>query len=171
MQGDMKKNAVFGQLPGFKDDKFELYQSNAVLRYLARNHNCYGKNTQEAALIDMVNDGVEDLLLKYAKMIYQNYEDGKDGYIENLPSDLKAFEKLLSKNGGGKGFIVGEQISLADYSLLNILLVHLTLAPNCLHDFPLLKAYVDRLSARPKIKTYLESDARKNRPINGNGKQ
>lgn len=33
----------------------------------------YGKDGKEAALIDMMCDGVEDLRLKYAKMIYQEY--------------------------------------------------------------------------------------------------
>lgn len=33
----------------------------------------YGKNDNEAALIDMFNDGVEDLRVKYLKLIYQEY--------------------------------------------------------------------------------------------------
>lgn len=32
-----------------------------------------GSNNTEAAQIDMMNDGVEDLRLKYAKLIYQEY--------------------------------------------------------------------------------------------------
>nr|XP_033776265.1 glutathione S-transferase P [Geotrypetes seraphini] len=170
-QGDLKKKAVFGQLPGFRDGSFSLYQSNAILRYLSKIYDLYGKNAKEAALIDMANDGVEDMRVKYLRFIYQNYEDGKADYIEKLPNDLKAFEQLLARNGGGKGFIVGDQISFADYNLLDNLMNHQILAPNCLHDFPLLQAYVARLSARPKIKSFLESDAHKNRRINGNGKQ
>ncbi|XP_078529942.1 glutathione S-transferase P 1-like isoform X1 [Lissotriton helveticus] len=170
-QGDLKKKCVFGQLPGFKDGDFQLYQSNAILRYLARNHDLYGKDNHEAANMDMVADGVEDLRMKYIIMIYRNYEDGKAPYIENLPKDLQPFECLLSQNHGGKGFIVGNKISYADYVLLDILLAHLVLAPDCLKDFPLLHAYVERLSARPNLKAFLESDARKARPLNGNGKQ
>lgn len=33
----------------------------------------YGEDAKEAALLDMVNDGVEDLRIKYARLIYQNY--------------------------------------------------------------------------------------------------
>lgn len=33
----------------------------------------YGKDQQEAALVDMVNDGVEDLRCKYVSLIYTNY--------------------------------------------------------------------------------------------------
>lgn len=63
------------------------------------------------------------------------------------------------------------QISFADYNLLDILHVHLVLAPDCLASFPLLTGYVKRLNARPLLKAYLESAAHKERPINGNGKQ
>ncbi len=33
----------------------------------------YGSNDMEAAVIDMLNDGVEDVYLQYLKMIYRNY--------------------------------------------------------------------------------------------------
>lgn len=33
----------------------------------------YGKDQREAALVDMVNDGVEDLRCKYGTFIYTNY--------------------------------------------------------------------------------------------------
>ncbi|KAH0621104.1 hypothetical protein JD844_022136 [Phrynosoma platyrhinos] len=101
-KGDLKKTCLFGQLPRFQDGDFVLYQSNAILRHLARNHG---------------------------------------------------------------------MISFADYNLLDILQLHLVLAPNCLASFPLLAAYVQRLNARPLLKAYLESEGRKQRPINGNGKQ
>ncbi|XP_056409678.1 glutathione S-transferase P 1-like [Hyla sarda] len=170
-KGDLKRDAVFGQLPGFKDGDLTIYQSNAILRHLARNHCLYGKNPREATLIDMVNDGVEDLRLKYIRMIYQNYENGKADYIKTLPTEFGYFEHLLASNNEGKGFIVGDQISFADYNLVDILRNHIVLAPDCLSGFPLLDAYVKRVSSRPKIEVFLNSDAHKNRPINGNGKQ
>lgn len=33
----------------------------------------YGKDQREAALVDVVNDGVEDLRSKYITLIYTNY--------------------------------------------------------------------------------------------------
>ncbi|XP_066576852.1 glutathione S-transferase P [Amia ocellicauda] len=168
-KGDLKASCVFGQLPKFQDGGFTLYQSNAILRYLGRKHGLYGKNDEEKALIDMVNDGVHDLRLKYVKLIYQEYDTGKDKYIKDLPDDLAKFEKILLNNKGG--FVVGDKISFADYNLLDVLRNHLVLAPTCLDKLPTLKSYVERLNSRPKLKAFLESDAHKNRPINGNGKQ
>ncbi|KAF6333145.1 glutathione S-transferase pi 1 [Rhinolophus ferrumequinum] len=135
MQGSLKASCLYGQLPKFQDGDLTLYQSNAILRHLGRSLGLYGKNQQEAAMVDVVNDGVEDLRCKYGTLIYTNY------------------------------------ISFADYNLLDLLLNHQVLAPGCLDSFPLLSAYVARLSARPKLKAFLASPEHVNRPINGNGKQ
>uniref|UniRef100_A0A8C3T2H3 Glutathione S-transferase n=1 Tax=Chelydra serpentina TaxID=8475 RepID=A0A8C3T2H3_CHESE len=134
-KGELKKSCLFGQLPKFQDGDLTLYQSNAFLRHLARTYGLYGKDQREAALLDMVNDGVEDLRLKYIQLIYQNY------------------------------------ISFADYNLVELMRNHLVLAAGCLASCPLLAAYVERVSARPHLRTYLESAAHRDRPINGNGKQ
>nr|22GS_A Chain A, GLUTATHIONE S-TRANSFERASE P1-1 [Homo sapiens]22GS_B Chain B, GLUTATHIONE S-TRANSFERASE P1-1 [Homo sapiens] len=170
-EGSLKASCLFGQLPKFQDGDLTLYQSNTILRHLGRTLGLYGKDQQEAALVDMVNDGVEDLRCKYISLIYTNYEAGKDDYVKALPGQLKPFETLLSQNQGGKTFIVGDQISFADYNLLDLLLIHEVLAPGCLDAFPLLSAYVGRLSARPKLKAFLASPEYVNLPINGNGKQ
>ncbi|XP_068111389.1 glutathione S-transferase P 1-like [Hyperolius riggenbachi] len=171
LKGDLKKAAVFGQLPAFKDGSFTMYQSNAILRHLARKHGLYGKTQEEASIIDMVNDGVEDFRVKYLRLIYQNYEDGKLDYIKNLPNELGHFECILARNNGGKGFLVGDQINYVDYNLVDLLRNHEVLAPGCLSDFPLLSAYVTRICSHPKLDAYLSSDTHKSRPINGNGKQ
>ncbi|KAH0508584.1 Glutathione S-transferase P [Microtus ochrogaster] len=171
MKGLLKSTCLYGQLPKFQDGDLTLYQSNAILRHLGRSLGLYGKDQKEAALVDMVNDGVEDLRLKYITLIYTKYEEGKDDYVKALPGHLKRFETLLSQNQGGKAFIVGDQISFADYNLLDLLLIHQVLAPGCPDNFPLLSAYVAHLSARPKIKAFLSSPDHVNRPINGNGKQ
>ncbi|XP_066525569.1 glutathione S-transferase P-like isoform X2 [Hoplias malabaricus] len=169
MKGDLKKTCVFGQLPKFEDGDLILFQSNAILRHLGRKHGAYGKCDKEASLIDMMADGVEDLRLKYIKLIYQEYETGKEAYIKDLPNHLCKFEAVLSKNKSG--FLVGDSISFADYNLFDLLLNHKVLCPTCLDTFPALKSFVDVLSARPKIKAFLDSDDYKKLPINGNGKQ
>ena len=70
---------TFGQVPCFYDGDLELVQSGAIVRYLARKHDLYGSNTSEAALMDMVYDGQEDLKKKFWPMLYT-----KDKYVSNL---------------------------------------------------------------------------------------
>uniref|UniRef100_A0A4X1T0S7 glutathione transferase n=1 Tax=Sus scrofa TaxID=9823 RepID=A0A4X1T0S7_PIG len=170
LQGPLKATCLYGQLPKFQDGDLTLYQSNAILRHLGRSLGLYGKDLQEAALLDMVNDGVEDLRRLCGHLIRHNYEEDKARYVEELPGHLRPFETLLSQNQGGQAFIVGSQISFADYNLLDLLLSHQVLVPSCLDAFPLLSAYVARLSARPKLKAFLASPEHVNRPIFGSRK-
>uniref|UniRef100_A0AC11DHZ0 Uncharacterized protein n=1 Tax=Ovis aries TaxID=9940 RepID=A0AC11DHZ0_SHEEP len=101
---------------------------------------------------------------------FLSQEEDKAQYVRELPAHLKPFETLLSQNQGGQAFIVGDQISFADYNLLDLLLNHQVLVPGCLDPFPLLSAYVARLSARPKLKAFLASPEHVNRPIFGSRK-
>ncbi|CAL8258596.1 unnamed protein product [Lota lota] len=117
----------------------------------------------------MMNDGVEDLRTKYIKLIYQEYDTGKAAYLKGLPILLGQFETFMAKTN--TGFLVGKEASFADYNLFDLLLNHLVLCPSCLDNFPKLSALVKSMSARPKVKALLESEAFKKIPINGNGKQ
>jgi len=171
-QTKWKLEMAFGQSPCLKDNKLNLVQSNAILRHLARKHGLYGSSENEAAYIDMIIDGVEDIRGKYAAMIYRNYENGKEAYIADLPGKLEPFEKLMIKLGNSKnGFCVGQKKSVADYCLFDILDVHLVLAPKCLDTFPQLQAFNQAVQARAGVAAYRQSDKHKNMPINGNGKQ
>ncbi|XP_073462498.1 glutathione S-transferase P 1-like [Aquarana catesbeiana] len=162
---ELKKTAVFGQLPQFQDGDFVLYQSNTILRYLGCKFGIAGSNNQENALIDMVNDGVEDLRQKYSRLIFIEYDTGKEKYLKDLPNQLSPFERILSNNAKGTKFVVGDKISYADYNLLDMLHCHLDLDPKCLASFPLLSAYIQCLATRPKLSTYLKSEKRNKRPI------
>lgn len=170
---NVKPKMAFGQLPCLDDGDFRLVQSNAILRYLGRKHDLYESSCPKvAARIDMLNDGVEDLRCAYVKLIYNNYENGKAEYLEKLPGYLKPFENLLAaSNAGEKGAAVDGKISFVDYNIFDLLDIHQVLAPGCLDSFPCLKAYYDKIAARPKIAAYLQSERRKARPINGNKKQ
>ncbi|XP_022446954.1 glutathione S-transferase P-like isoform X5 [Delphinapterus leucas] len=170
LQGPLKASCLYGQLPKFQDGDLILYQSNAILRHLGRSFGLYGKDQREAALVDMANDGVEDLRRHCSHIIHHGHEEDKAQYVLELPGHLKPFESLLSQNRGGQAFIVGDQISFADYNLLDLLLSHQVLVPGCLDSFPLLSAYVARLSTRPKLQAFLASPEHVNRPVFGSRK-
>jgi len=169
----VKPTVIFGQLPVFYDGNVEIAQSNAILRHLAREHGFYGKNNLEATLIDMINDTQEDLRLTYIQFIYQNWqaEKDKEAYLKTLPDKLALFEKALGRNDGGKGFFVGDKVSFADYNIFDLLDNLSVLSPTILDGFPLLKAFHGRFAAKEKLAKYRQTDAFKNTPINGNGKQ
>ncbi|PIO14410.1 hypothetical protein AB205_0030480, partial [Aquarana catesbeiana] len=81
-------------------------------------------------------------------------ENGKEDYIKALGNELGHVERILSKNNEGKGFLMGDQISFADYNLVDLLRNHQVLAPDCLSGSPLLSAYVTRICSRPKLEAF-----------------
>ncbi|ELK11058.1 Glutathione S-transferase P [Pteropus alecto] len=107
LQGFLKASCMYGQLPKFQDGDLTLYQSNPILRHLDRSLRLYGKDQREVALVDVANNGMEDLCCKYVTLIYTNYEMSKENCVKELPGHLKPFETLLSQNQGGQAFIVG----------------------------------------------------------------
>lgn len=169
--GEMKPKTMFGQLPIVYDGDFELAQSNAILRHLARKHGLYGSNEKEMTMIDMINDQQEDTRMSYIKLIYQEYDTGKADYINSLPDKLTVFEKTLAKNNGGSGFFVGSKISFLDYNMFDLLDNLQVLCPSCLDKFPLLKGFHTRMASREKLAKLRSTDEFKKMPINGNGKQ
>lgn len=164
-----KPKMQFGQCPCFIDeDGFQLVQSNAILRHLGRKFGLYGDTDQEAAILDMMNAGVEDIRIQYLKMIYQNYEEGKEPYIKDIPNKLQPFEKLLKPTNG---YILGDKISWTDYNLFDLLDINNVLSPGCLDGFPALKAFYESMLKRPGIQKRRDSEEFKKMKINGNGKQ
>ncbi|KAL4232740.1 Glutathione S-transferase P [Mactra antiquata] len=165
---EWKGKMPFGQAPLLQDGDLELAQSMAILRHLGRKIGRSGASIEDRAKLDMITEHVEDIRNGYVKMIYTNYEDGKDDYIKELSGKLKPLDTLLQK--WGSDFIT-QSIAFADYNLFDLLDIHLTLSPSCLDDFSTLRKFYEKVLNRPRIKEYRESDGFKSRPINYNRKQ
>jgi len=163
-----KQTLPFGQVPILNDGQFQLAQSKAILRYIARKTNTYGDNIKEASVIDMILDGEEEWRSKYSKVIYgENYEQNMVLYKESIPSHLRTFENVLKKNG--TGFFVGNRLSVADIALFDILDIHTILKPDCLDNFQPLKSFKKKIEQSSKIDEYLKSNRRRQK-VNANGK-
>jgi len=166
----LKSKLQFSQMPVLYDGDLQLVQTGAILRYLASTigKGLYGTNPKEAAHIDMVYEGIVDLRMKYAMLIYRTeFTDAdKSAFLTTLPEELEKFEKVLGK----ADFFGGKTISFADYAAYELFDCLVVLSSGCLDAFPALKALHGRVAARPGLKAYLASEGRKV-PINGNGKQ
>uniref|UniRef100_A0A8C0W0P4 glutathione transferase n=1 Tax=Castor canadensis TaxID=51338 RepID=A0A8C0W0P4_CASCN len=148
-QGPLKSSCVSDCLPKFQNGDLTLCQSSAILRHLGR--------FLKAALPDMVNDRVADLISRHVHLFHHNCEEGKAQYLQELPGHLKLFETLLAQNHRDQAFVMSDQISFTDCHLLDLLLSLQVLVPDYLDAFPLLSAYAALLSAWPKIKAFLAS--------------
>jgi glutathione S-transferase len=171
---ELKPKTPFGQLPYLIHGDLQLAQSMAIIRYIARLTNKYGNSPQEAAKIDMVLEGEEDVRNRYTMLIYSSlgmdYERDKDDYLKNFaPTHFTSLEKLLKSNNEGKGWFVGSDVTVADVAMFELLDIHLSLSPTILDSFPFLKEFHQRFAALAPVKKYIESGRRPSK-INYNGK-
>jgi glutathione S-transferase len=155
----------FQAVPVWEEDGFRLAQSNAILNHIARAHGMYGKNAREAALIDQAIFAVEDVRIELRKLFTADPAKRPEIRAELLgkilPRWFGMLEKLLANNQDGKGFLVGDALSHADLVLWYLLEMSVDndFGP-ALADCPRLRAFAERIAARPKIAAYLASKRR-----------
>ncbi len=77
----------------------------------------------------------------------------KAGYLATLDEKLKLFADHLGKND----WLVGNRLSIADFTVYDVLSWHAIFAPDIMAKFPNLKAYLARFEALPKIKAFYNS--------------
>eukprot|EP00887_Chlorella_sp_A99_P002061 scaffold18.g2061.t1 len=168
----------FCQVPVYDDGKVRMGQSNAIMRHLGREHGMYGNTTAEAALIDQIADGIEDLKRKYLALIYQDQlsEPAKEAYYKTHLDPTTTGERnggahfayvsgLVKRNGSGSGWAVGDVLSIADILLFDIVEVHERAlgAEKFRSAYPELAAIKDKVAAIPGVAAYLASPRRHER--------
>ncbi|KAG0723573.1 Glutathione S-transferase Mu 5 [Chionoecetes opilio] len=91
-------------------------------------------------------------------------ETKKDEYLsDRLPMSLKVLSEYL----GSKTWLIGEQITIPDFIIYEVLDIHLLLYKSCLDEFKNLRCYHKRFEALPAIKSYMASPRFIKSPING----
>ena len=155
----------FLAVPVWEEDGFRLAQSAAIAGYLARAHGLYGKTPREEALIDQALGAVEDVRAELRKVVAGEPAKRPEIRAELLKTALPRWfgmlEKLLASNHEGRAFLVGDAISVADLSLWYVveLATDNGFGP-ALADCRLLRAWHERIAARPKLAAYLASARR-----------
>ncbi|GAB4819891.1 hypothetical protein N2152v2_006937 [Parachlorella kessleri] len=173
MKADLEK-FPFAQVPRYQDDEVNMGQSNAIMRHIGRKYDLYGKTRAEAAQIDQIIDGVEDVRRKYLALIYQDQlaPEAKKAYWEQHCDPASAggrnggahwfyLAQLLRRNAGGEGYFVGTQLSVADVLVFDLVDLHLrVLEEQMRQTYPELVELWERVGALPAVKAYLESPLR-----------
>jgi len=151
----------FGQVPLYEHKDFKLSQSMSISRYIAAGHGLYGSSLEESAKIDMLCDGLGDIRGKLGQQ-YALPEDQRAAFKakfakETLPNWVQMFEKLLKQNHEGKGFFVGNKLSLADIAVFNTFQSLKSDYPDAFANTPLLDAFYTRVAEIPKIAHWLKT--------------
>ncbi|KAL4443462.1 hypothetical protein ABPG75_011199 [Micractinium tetrahymenae] len=172
----------FTQCPRYVDEDGDISQSNTIMRHLGRKHGLYGSGLAEAARIDMLADGVEDLKRKYLALIYQDQlsDEAKKSYwsahidpasatgSRNGGAHFTYLAKLVERYGA-EGWAVGGKMSIADVLLFDLTDVHTrAFGAEFGSAYPELAAHHAKVAAVPGIKAYLGS-SRQFDKVNNNG--
>jgi len=159
----VKESYPMGQLPVLDIDGVMLCQSNAIGRFLAKQYGFAGRSALESAQIDAVVDSVEDLTTRIGPLYdLGSQPEEKAKYVERYRTEylypgLGRLEKLLEKNNEGNGFFVGDTLTWADITFLNIGADYACMmGEGNLDGFPKLKALKERVEAIPQIADWIK---------------
>lgn len=161
--------------PAIRKGSFVACQTAVCAKHLAVQFGMYPVDAGDACHADQIVATVHEYIAE-GRMAFHpvkntmSYHDQKEAakpYIEafakdRLPRYMSSFERLLKANLGGDGFFIGDSLTHADLQVMVMLQVTRSQFPDSWLnlDAPLLKAFLTRMEARPKIKSYLQSDRR-----------
>ncbi|KAL3846871.1 hypothetical protein ACJMK2_017824 [Sinanodonta woodiana] len=179
--GGISSLVLQGELGGFpvlappviKKGNFQMCQTPAICRYLGKEFGLYPENPVDEAHADQVNLTIHDYIaegrlafhgMNHTASYYTQMEETKP-YIERfvkdrLPRFLKHFETTLVANNAGKGFLFGDRLTYVDLALLHVLRATEAQFPEAWQGadyIPALKAFKERMSARPRLAAYFNS--------------
>jgi glutathione S-transferase len=154
----------FGKIPAVDDDGFDLYETNAVLRYIERiapEPALIPVDARRAARMDQLLCIVDCYVFRYAAPIGFNRviapligrEPNEEAILAAIP-DTRVMLGALEKLHAGGAFFTGETLTLADIALLP----HLDLlnrAPEgqeLLRETPLVLAWLAGMRGRPSVR-------------------
>ncbi|GMH13225.1 hypothetical protein Nepgr_015066 [Nepenthes gracilis] len=160
----------FGQVPVIEDGDFRLYESRAIIRYLARKNsergeNLLGRSAEEKGLVDQwleveahnFNDMVYTLVLQlvvFPRMAQPTDLELVRSCKQKLEKVLDVYEQRLSKSR----YLAGDSFTLADLSHLPGIryLVHEAGLGHLIADKMNVNAWWKDISGRPAWKKVMK---------------
>jgi glutathione S-transferase len=156
----------FNAVPVWEEpDGFRLAESVAIACHLARSHGLHGKTPRETAQCDQMLGAYEDLRAEWRKVAAAGPERRPELRAELvstiIPRWFGFFDRLLGANHDGRGFLVGDAITVADLALWYLLEFARDNGMNAaLERFPRLQQFAQRIGERPRIAAYVASPKR-----------
>jgi glutathione S-transferase len=149
----------FNQLPLLELDDLKLSQSSAMISFLARRGDFYGKTNEDAVRCDMLVGAVGDFNVPAMQFTFKAHKDEASRDLdESLKKFGKHFEFILTQNEGE--FLVGQKLSVADIIMAESLTSFIEFCPTCLNNYPLLKQLQEKVVSEHNINEYLNSSNR-----------
>jgi len=127
----------FGKVPAITEGEFKLWESGAILLYLAEKHDQLPKTAEQRAEV-------------YQWVLFANATLGQGIFIEaNRDREMPRLLTPLNQRFKDQPFVMGEQFSVADVAVGSILAYIPVMLQLDLSDYPEVVNYIQRLSQRP----------------------
>ncbi|CAI2350009.1 unnamed protein product [Caenorhabditis sp. 36 PRJEB53466] len=160
----LKPSLPSGQVPILEVDGFEISQSAAIWRYLARKFGYAGETPEEEATADSIIDHFKDFLVSFkhygAGLFFGKTQEELDRARKEIVEPatkiyFSVLKKYLDKNAAD--LLVGDSITYADLAIAE----NLTTLKNTEFFKPeeekQLASFLQKVQETPKLKEYLEN--------------
>eukprot|EP01088_Endostelium_zonatum_P005620 TRINITY_DN17374_c0_g1_i2.p1 TRINITY_DN17374_c0_g1~~TRINITY_DN17374_c0_g1_i2.p1 ORF type:complete len:172 (+),score=37.84 TRINITY_DN17374_c0_g1_i2:88-603(+) len=122
--GTLKAAAPWGTLPTLELEQGVIGQSGAMLRFVGKKTNLYPKDDFEAAQVDDLIGGFDDLVIALRPAIVEQDPAKKKEYQTAALGDMKNYlekiERFLQQNKSSK-FCVGSGPTIADLKIFTFI--------------------------------------------------
>ncbi|KAF6208055.1 hypothetical protein GE061_016505 [Apolygus lucorum] len=154
----LKKTIPFEKLPILEIDGKRYHQSQAILRFLAKDINLGGDSAHEEYEIDFVAGTIQDFTAAASFLWDSKDPDGKKELLEKLRSEIipyyfKLWNEIAERNGG---YLANGKLSWVDlyfYGIMN------TFEPaaktDCINEYLHLKLGREKVFSTPGIKEWI----------------
>ena len=156
----LEKYQPFGQIPALIEGDFHMFESRAIIRYIANKHGAesvYPSDFKKRAIVEnwlsvqQSNNGpASDIVVEF---VFKPMRGGTadESKVPELTQKLNAYLAILDKQLSKHAFIAGEDYTLADISFLSYFhyLVSVPQFANAFDSFPHLKKWWQVVSTRP----------------------
>ena len=161
---EAKPEVPFGQLPMLVvNDTVHIWQSGAIVRYLAKLAGFMPEDPVLAAQVDAVFEQSQELFDPLNQTV--NVKTGeehlkfKTKLLSILPGTLKNFSRQLELSNEGSYFF-GSQPYYCDFSVYHHFSLATILQQDILNSFPSILDFMEAVENLPRVKEYLASRPR-----------
>lgn len=157
-----KGEMPFGKVPIYCEGDLEIPESHAIMRHLARKHELYGRDGNEAIRCDILQEVLHDAIEQFADLMWdKDFAEKRDGFIrKRLIPMLTNLERYLENTSESSSHWVGSGNTFVDYIGHVYLDMVRALASDVLRSFDRLSTLYQAFQERPRIRAYRESDRR-----------
>jgi len=153
----LKAHMQFRQIPRLEDGDLTLFQSQAILRHLARRHGLAGETEAERIRCDVGAEAARDLQQRLWDHFWSPGSDAPEVAAAFEAGTLAEQLALTADWLADAPFVGGARPLFADYYALTVLDEAAGFFPAAVARAPTLAAYRQRMYERPRLAAYAAS--------------